>query len=60
MSISSKPYKQWCKARGINFLEHIRQFPLTAVRLDLPKVVSPVFAVKKLTIWEKIKNFFRY
>ena len=56
--ISSKPYKAWCKARGIDFVTHMQQFPLVAMRLTMPKM--PVVATKKLTLWEKIKNFFKY
>lgn len=33
--ISSKPYKQWCKARGINFKKHIAKYPEVARRLNM-------------------------
>ena len=37
--ISSKPYKQWCRTRGIDFISYIRQFPFVARRLNIhPKV----------------------
>jgi hypothetical protein len=26
--ISSKPYKQWCKARKLDYKEYMKQFPL--------------------------------
>uniref|UniRef100_A0A6M3KEA3 Uncharacterized protein n=1 Tax=viral metagenome TaxID=1070528 RepID=A0A6M3KEA3_9ZZZZ len=58
MFISSKPYKQWCRARGIDFAFHLGQYPLVAMRLTMPQV--PKIAIKKLTLWEKIKNFFNY
>ena len=35
--ISSKPYKQWCKARNIDFINYIRQFPFVARRLNIQK-----------------------
>jgi len=57
--ISSKPYKAWCNARGIDFAPYIRQFPLLACRLTMPKVFD-VIGSKHLTLWEKIKNFFKY
>ena len=53
--ISSKPYKQWCKARGLDFASYISQFPLLRFKLAIPKQI-----VKKLTLWEKVKAFFRY
>ncbi len=53
--ISTKPYKQWCKARGLDFASHIRQFPLLRYRLNIPKAI-----IKKLSLWEKVKAFFRY
>ncbi len=55
--ISSKPYKQWCKARGIDFVAYMQGFPLVAERLNMPKFYKPII---KLTLREKIKNFFRY
>jgi len=55
--ISSKPYKQWCKARGLDFVSYMQQFPLVARRLQMPKVYKPII---KLTLWEKVKAFFKY
>ncbi len=58
--ISAKPYKQWCKARGIDFVTHMQQFPLVAMRMNIPSVRISPFPIKKSTLREKIKNFFKY
>jgi len=31
--ISSKPYKQWCKAREIDFKSHMEKYPYVKMRL---------------------------
>jgi hypothetical protein len=56
--ISSKPYKQWCRARGIDFATHMAQFPSVAMQLTMPKTSDKPKV--KLAPWEKIKNFFKY
>jgi hypothetical protein len=50
---SCKPLKQWCKARGIDPVEHMKQFPLLAGYYDLPS--KPV--IIQLSFWDKIRNF---
>jgi len=62
--ISSKPYKAWCKARGIDFVSHMQLYPLIAKRLTMPKTISPIFDSKRLSLWQRIvrfiKKFFTY
>jgi hypothetical protein len=58
---SAKTYKQWCKARGIDFVSYIRKFPRVACRLALTLPgVTYIEPIKKLTLWEKVKAFFKY
>ena len=57
--ISSKPYKQWCKARGIDFNSHVSQFPLAAKRLGIVMatrnnpIVKPLIVEKKPIIQQE-------
>lgn len=63
--ISSKPYKQWCKARRIDFISYINQFPFVVNRLNITKreVVQPkiqvetpqeVKSMRKETFWHRL------
>lgn len=55
--ISSKPYKQWCKARGINFVSWMSQFPHIQVKIDKPpKKQETIPTVKRETWFQKIKR----
>jgi len=58
--ISSKPYKAWCKERGIDFYSYIQQFPLVYAKLGYARIPIVDKPKIKLTLWGKIKNFFKY
>lgn len=57
--ISTKPYKQWCGARGIDPYLDIQQFPLARLRMYIPPLKAIRLSFWK-SIWEKVKAFFRY
>ncbi len=60
--ISTKPMKQWCKARGLDFAKHMDQYPLARMRMFisqaayLPKAASAGFWIR---LWQRIVSFFR-
>ena len=59
--VSLKPYKQMCKSRGIDFsswLYSLSYGECMNARIFRPRLTMPVS--KHLTLWEKIKNFFKY
>ena len=60
--VSLKPFKQMCKSRGIDFSSWLSSLSFSecmGARIFSPKLVMPVVN-KKLTLGEKIKNFFKY
>jgi len=50
--ISSKPYKQWCKARKIDFKNYISQFPFVCTQIGF--TIQPIFKMeRKLGFWNR-------
>ena len=50
---SSKTVKAWCKARGIDFRAHMRQFPLASCNYYIP----PAQIIPGKGLLQKIKEF---
>lgn len=51
--ISQKPYKQWCKARGLDFYEHIQKYPRLAKHFGIVAKAKPV-SIARIPWWRKL------
>ena len=51
--ISSKPYKAWCRARGIPFRVYIHQFPFAEFKLGLAHTPIKIHAPRPLKVVAK-------
>jgi len=59
--ISGKPYKQWCKARGIDFRNHISKFPFVCTRLGLRfnPIKPEAIKIVKTGFWNRLIEFIK-
>ena len=51
--IKTRMYKEWCKARGIDFAKHMAQFPMVRCRM----YIEPAMRILKPSFWRKVKDF---
>ena len=51
--IKTRMYKDWCKARGIDFAKYMAQFPMVRYRM----YIEPSRPILKPAFWRKVKDF---